>query len=78
MVFFQLIELHVYTHVYVCMYSPNKAAQIWIIDGEVHNHVYTLSQVSARTGAGYGDISSVVQDIPNGPRKLYALYFCMQ
>ena len=47
------------------------------MDGEVHNHVYTLSQVSARTGAGYGDISSVVQDIPNGPRKLYALYFCM-
>ena len=42
------------------------------MEGEVHNHVYTLSQVSASTGAGYGDISSVLQDLPNGPRKLCA------
>ena len=50
------------------------------MEGEVHNHVCTLSQVSARTGAGYGDISRVLVDLPNGPRELCAevyLYFCM-
>ena len=34
----------------------------------------TSTQVSARTEAGYGDISRVVVDLPNGPRKSCAVF----
>ena len=38
------------------------------------NNVTTLLQVSARTGAGYGSISSVIVDLPNGPRTLSPVF----